>query len=195
MKVTVDTMPALCSGMACNYQYAAGTSVVTGFAYNASTLALTIQGSFYGTLDTVEMGRLGCSNVVVSAAADSITCDLADELPAGSWYPIVTEDLGQVKIDPSVVAETVALSVTSIQPNIDLNPYGGDILTITGTNFPASADARYNLSIVLGGQARCVPSSITRTQIICETEPLNTSRRRMLNTQLIDATVSTVSDT
>jgi hypothetical protein len=37
VKVTVDNMPALCSGMACNYLYAEGSSIVTGFSINSET--------------------------------------------------------------------------------------------------------------------------------------------------------------
>ena len=154
-------MPALCSGMACNYVYADGTSIITGFTYDASTLELTIAGSDFVEPDMIEMGRLKCT--VYSVTADSISCNLAEQLPAGSWFPVVTETMGQVKIDSSVEAEIVPLTVTSISPNTDLNPYGGDILTITGTNFPTKTDARYKLSILLGGKARCVPISISQS--------------------------------
>lgn len=37
VKVTVDNMPALCSGMACNYLYAEGSSIVTGFSIKSDT--------------------------------------------------------------------------------------------------------------------------------------------------------------
>jgi hypothetical protein len=96
--VTVDDMPALCSGMACNYRYAEGSSVITGFEISSDT-QLTITGANFVTPEKIEMGFLECSNIVVSASADQITCDLADKLPAGNWFPIVTEDLGKVKID------------------------------------------------------------------------------------------------
>ena len=54
-------------------------------------------------------------------------------------------------------------------------------MTITGTNFPSSLDARYNLRIMLGATMICVPYDISRTQILCETEPLTFDRRRMLS--------------
>lgn len=50
-----------------------------------------------------------CSNIVVSADQDSITCDLAEEPPAGRWFPIVTEELGKVKFAQGVVAEGISL--------------------------------------------------------------------------------------
>jgi hypothetical protein len=58
----------------------------------------------------------------------------------------VTEDLGWVKIDPSVAPVIVPLEVTSISPATGLNPFGGNIVTITGNNFPTSLfEDRYNL--------------------------------------------------
>jgi hypothetical protein len=58
----------------------------------------------------------------------------------------VTEDLGRVKIDSSVSPVIVPLEVTSISPATGLNPFGGNIVTITGKNFPTSLlEARYNL--------------------------------------------------
>jgi hypothetical protein len=101
------------------------------------------------------MANLDCSNILVSVTADQITCELSDQLPAGSWYPIVTEDLGRVKIDDQVTAYQVALSITSVSPKT-LNPAGGDIVTIEGTNFPLTLDPRYELVIKLGSQTRCV---------------------------------------
>ena len=78
--------------MACNYLYSEGTSLITGFTLSGTALSIT--GSNFATPEKIEMGLLECSNIVVAATADQITCDLADELPAGNWYPIVTEALG-----------------------------------------------------------------------------------------------------
>ena len=69
-----------------------------------------------------------------------------------------------------------------VQPSYDLNPFGGELLKITGTNFPASLDARYNLRIKLGESMICLPYAISRTQIQCETELVTFDRRRMLST-------------
>ena len=134
-------MPALCTGMACNYSYVEGTSLITGFTLDTSMNQLTITGSDFITPTKIEMGYLDCSNIVF--ATDQITCDLAGDLPAGSWFPIVTEDSGRVKIDHSVSAQVVEWEITSVTPSIDLNPAGGDKITIVGTNFPVSLDPRY----------------------------------------------------
>ena len=154
-------MPALCVGMACSYNYEEGTSLITGYTLNPTNNQLTINGSDLVAPTKVEMGYLDCSNIV--ASVDQITCDLAGDLPAGSWFPIVTEDMGQVKIDSSVSAIDVDWQITSVTPNININPAGGDNLIIEGTNFPESLDPRYNLSINLDGTTRCVINDITKT--------------------------------
>ena len=88
VKVTVDDMPALSTGMMCDYTYFEGESCITGFTLSGTEL--TITGSDFVTDDTemeIEMGRLACTNIIVAETADQITCDLSGELPAGSWYP------------------------------------------------------------------------------------------------------------
>ena len=109
------------------------------------------------------MAYLECSDIVLAETLDSFTCILAGELPAGFWFPIVTEDCGKVKIDSSVVAEEVTMTITDVFPKLDLNPAGGDLITIEGTNFPSSLDSRYNLAIMLGTSTRCVPYEIAST--------------------------------
>lgn len=55
VKVSVDEMPALCTGMACNYIYAEGSSLITGFSISSGT-QLTISGSNFDTPVKIEMG-------------------------------------------------------------------------------------------------------------------------------------------
>jgi hypothetical protein len=53
------------------------------------------------------------------------------------------------------------MTIISVDPMLDINPAGGDLVTITGTNFPVSLDSRYNLSITLATGTRCVAYQIT----------------------------------
>ena len=142
--VEVDDMPTICSGLECSYNYYVGLGKITGFSRDG--LALTITGEFLINQPTrIEMGYIDCSNIVLAMTMDSITCDLANEIPAGSWYPKVFDSEGQVKIDESVAPEAVDLTLSAADPFSGLNPAGGDIITITGTNFPISLDERYDL--------------------------------------------------
>ena len=143
VKVDVDGMAALCTGMQCDYSYAEGTSEITDYEVDHASNQLTIFGTDFGTPTKVEMGYLDCGNIV--ATVNQITCDLADDLPAGSWFPIVTEEMGRVKTLSTVTAEVVDCLITSVSPDIDINPAGGDHLVIQGTNFPVSNDERHEL--------------------------------------------------
>ena len=167
--VSVDGLPALCTGLACDFTYVAGESEINGFSISNDKY-LTISGVNFGEPLKIEMANLDCSNIVVALTRDAITCELSDPLPAGSWYPIVIEDFGKVKIADPVAPYVVTISITNVSPK-SLNPAGGDIVTIEGTNFPLTLDPRYELVINLGSNTKCVAFAISAEQILCETEP------------------------
>ena len=128
------------------------------------------------------MGYIACENIVVAETADSITCDLTDTIPVGNWLPEVHTDDGLVAIEASVAATEVTMTITSVSPETELNPAGGEVLTIVGTNFPPTIDNRYNFEVNLDDKALCIPFEQSSTQIKCETEPFKeASRRRQLN--------------
>ena len=186
-------MPALCVGLQCHYGYYDGAGVITGFTWDSSTLALVITGTDLGTPTEITMGRIACSNIVASLT--QINCDLASDLPAGSWLPIVIEDHGKVVVDGSVSPEVVTMVISDVQPNTDINPAGGQTLTITGDKFPPTNDALYGLAVDLGAYARCVVLTTSTTEITCLTEPFDISRRRRrLSITTFDLTVSVTDD-
>lgn len=156
---------------------------------------MTISGSNLENPQSVEIANVACENILVSEALDSITCDLAGLLPAGSWLPSVVLEEGKVKVDEAVSALTIDLVVTSISPKLNLNPAGGDIITIVGSGFPESLDGRFELSILLGPSTRCVIFEISFTQMKCETEPFTTNRRRMLQDTSFGMNIHLTSDT
>ena len=59
-----------------------------------------------------------------------MTCQLGIEIPAGSWYPVITMPEGKVKIEETVEPLIIDLIITDVSPKLDLNPAGGDIITI-----------------------------------------------------------------
>ena len=115
-------MPALCTGMSCDYKYLIGESQIT--AFTLTDKALSITGTNFVTPFKIEMGFISCENIVVAETADSITCDLTDDLPGGSWLPEVHYENGIVKVEESVIPELVAIAITSVKPKSDLNPAG-----------------------------------------------------------------------
>lgn len=155
--------------MACHYNYIVQESQVT--AYALAGRKLTITGTTLVEPVKIEMGFIDCENIVVAESADSITCDLTDEIPVGSWLPQIHTENGIVKTEASVEETVVEMTITGVSPETDLNPAGGDILTITGTNFPPTIDSRYNFEINLDDKALCIPFEQTSTEIKCTTEP------------------------
>jgi hypothetical protein len=141
--VQVDDMPALCTGLNCGFTYFVGESAIDGFSIAGNRL--TISGRNFDTPLKVEMGHIACSNIEHNASR--ITCDLAGKIPAGSWWPRVIEANGKVQVDSSVSAKVVPMVISNVTPKIDLNPAGGDLMVITGNNFPPTLDSRYNFSI------------------------------------------------
>ena len=190
--VQIDGMPALCTGLLCDFTYYEGASVVTAFTLSGRSLSIT--GDQLETPLKVEMGYLECSNV--QATGSQITCDLEGDLPAGSWYPVVTEAHGKVRVADNVAPKVVALVISSVAPKETINPAGGDIVTITGNNFPPSLDARYEFFVTLGDGTRCIPFDISPTQVMCETEPFITAsrRRRLAGTEPFDLIVGLSAD-
>ena len=81
---------------------------------------------------------------------------------AGSWLPFITDTNGLVKLDSNVEPEVIALAITGVSPKVDVNPAGGQIFTITGTNFPNNIDD-VTLTILFNSETRCVPISVTPT--------------------------------
>ena len=111
---------------------------------------------FFDTPLKIEMAYLDCSNIVLAENFESITCDLSGEIPAGSWFPVVTEACGKAKVDVAVLAKVVTMTITTVEPKLNINPAGGEIVTINGTNFPPSLDSRYNILVTFGTATRCV---------------------------------------
>ena len=95
------------------------------------------------------MGYINCQNIGFNSGR--VTCDLDEELPAGSWYPKLITENGLIRRDPAVSNTVVLYEITNVSPSTGLNPAGGNILTIAGENFPANGDSQYNLSIMIGG--------------------------------------------
>ena len=153
--VSVDGMPALCTGLHCDYTYVVGPETIT--AFTVAGIQVTITGTDLTEPTSVEMGYINCEVTSFDDVLGQIDCTLERVLPGGKWFPAVYTEQGLVKRDAAVTAHEVTLEITSVSPSTGLNPAGGDIVTITGTNFPESNDARYNLSILISGQARCVP--------------------------------------
>ncbi len=94
---------------------------------------------------------------------------------AGSWSPIVTDALGLIPIDPTATPISVSLTVSSVTPNVDLNPFGGTILTIVGSALPHAKTEGNNYTISFSDGSVCDVVSISSTLIRCITGKFDVS--------------------
>lgn len=76
----VGDQPAFCTGLACDFDYVAGSSVIEGFSIDSS-FVLNIQGQNLGTPLEVSIGLMQCTNIV--STSSEINCELPGALPAG----------------------------------------------------------------------------------------------------------------
>ena len=191
--VTVDDFPALCVSLECGYEYIESAGqLIDGFTIDGTQLS--ISGVGFETPVSVEIANVACNDIIVSETADLITCELAGQIPAGTWMPLVTLEKGKVNVDETVSPLVNDLVVSNVSPKLNLNPAGGDTITIDGSGFPESQDGRYDLSVYLGTSTRCVIFELSYTQIQCESEPFTTARRRMLQDSPFNLSLSFNSD-
>lgn len=131
--VKINGIEGVCPDFNCDYVYTQPTSEVTAQVL-ANGNELTITGTALPTTDVrVVLGNAECGTV--TASETEITCTLNVLPAAGSWDVQVYDNLGLAPIAVGTAKIDVALVITSITPNTDLNQLGGDIITISGTGF------------------------------------------------------------
>lgn len=166
--VEVDGVPAACANLNCDYLYVNSPAKVT--AMSLSGITLTVTGTNLPTkLIDVRLGDVGCG--ATSGTATSITCTLKKKPAAGTYNTVqVLSSDGFVPV-ASVTPITVPLSTVSVTPNLNLNRFGGDVLTITGTGFPMKIE---NVAVTFIDNTRCTILETSETYVKCKTEKFNT---------------------
>jgi len=102
----------------------------------------------------------------------------------GDWTPEVRDANGLAPMASGFNIHHTTGTILDVSPKTELNKAGGELITITGTGFPASMYTAHDVLITFSSGNRCKILSMTSTEIQCETEPFETSssRRRMLMT-------------
>ena len=102
MKLWTDDVPALCVGLACDFQYDTPDALIT--SYTIIGTELRISGEFLPEdITQIEMAYIGCTvGSATSNSASLIVCQLDHEIPAGKWLPEVYAAEGMVKLDEAV---------------------------------------------------------------------------------------------
>jgi hypothetical protein len=162
--VSIDGIEAVCDSLDCGYNYVAPTSLITGFTYDGATLTIT-GTDFTSTIQSVKFSHIDCTNI--QSTSTQITCQVT--AVAGSWSPIVTDASGLIPIDASATPISVSLTVSSVSPSASLNPFGGTILTITGSSLPHATTEGNIYSVTFSDGSICNVVSISSTLIRCIT--------------------------
>ena len=169
--VTVDGVEAVCASLNCNYNYVAPIAQITSFSYSGTTLTIT-GTDIPSTVNSVKFSNIDCLSITV-AAPTTITCQVT--AVAGSWAPIVTDPSGIIPIASSASNINVNIGVASLTPSSSLNPYGGTILTLTGSAFPQSLTEGNIISLIFSDGSKCEIVSISSILIRCLTSGFNTA--------------------
>ncbi len=117
---------------------------------------------------------------------------------AGTWLPIVTDEFGIIPVDPSVASISIPFTVTDVTPGSDLNPYGGTILTITGTALPQTFTEGNTCEVTFSDSSKCEILAVSGTSIRCMTSGFTSGTTSVTLTVIIngvsveDATALTV---
>ena len=61
VKVSVDGLPALCTGLKCGYSYIEGQEIIT--SYSVSGNRLEVRGTDLTEPNKIEMGYIECKNI------------------------------------------------------------------------------------------------------------------------------------
>jgi len=125
---------------------------------------VTISGTSFRSGITVEIGGLPCSIVGIPTST-TIDCDTTGPATEGLKDVVLTNTDGQFRTEVNGFRHIGPPTITGVSPGIG-DDAGGDIVTITGTNFVQLGNA---LGVTIGG-ANCINLNIvSENEINCET--------------------------
>lgn len=167
LQVTVDGLEAVCASLDCGYTYVAATSSITSYSLSSTTLTIVGVDLVSTNIRLVSFSNRPCTNVATNAAKTQLTCTVTPV--SGQWMPIVFDFQGKI---PSTTTDkiTVPLSLTSISPSTGINPWGGNIFTIIGTNLPQDLQDGTEFSLQFADGTDCNIQSVKSEMVVCVSE-------------------------
>jgi hypothetical protein len=113
---------------------------------------------------------VACLNGAVSSGnSDSlIVCQLNDTAVSGNWTVVILTANGFL---PTTIVDpiNVPIVVSSVTPNVNINPLGGDTLIFAGTNF--GYDTSY-INVTFSDGTPCPVLSAASTSFTCKVNRL-----------------------
>jgi hypothetical protein len=184
--VTVNDLPVVCHNITCGFNYTEPLGEVASFTFDTATNKVTLVGtampSNASDIYRVEFAQSTCTIVSGTVTETGLECILDREPTCGSWVPKLTAVLGVIPNAADVATLDVACSVTSAEPDFDLNIIGGDNITISGEHFPWDL-TQNNITVNFNDAdaTSCTPQSSQSTNFVCLTNSFS---------ETIDPTVS-----
>ena len=87
----------------------------------------------------------------------------------------MSDSQGLIPVASSASNIVVIVGVVSLTPSTALNPFGGNILTLSGSAFPQSLTEGNSISLTFSDNSKCEIVSISSTLIRCLTSKFNTA--------------------
>lgn len=138
--VTVDGLPAACHNMTCGFTYTKTTTLIKGITYDGSSKKLSLTGygfpSKASDMQKIEYAKTPCKIDPSKQSETTMECTLTKEPTCGKHLPFAMSRYGQIPIKEGKAPKEIKCFVKKIEPATDLNLFGGDNITFTGTNFP-----------------------------------------------------------
>jgi len=162
--ISVEGMPAVCHSLKCGYKYVAPIASISSFTHSGTTL--TINGvNLPSKVNSILFSHVPCENIQY-VSSSQLTCTVTP-VAGNGWYPVVTDDKGLIPVDPAATLKNIPVTVSAVSPNSNLNPWGGTIVTITGTGMPQNINKEDSYSVTFSGGNKCSVISVAATQIRC----------------------------
>lgn len=163
--ITVDGMEALCLDLNCDFAYIDSSAEITANTIDENNLdEVIITGTSLPNDDTdvIWFGPTRCTET--SNDGSTITCTLDDTRISGEW---IVDILTVHGLTPTTVTTniTVPISVTSIEPNVDVNYLGGTVMTIVGDSFGYDPSV---VSVTYEDGTSCDILTVSMTKITCK---------------------------
>jgi hypothetical protein len=121
----------------------------------------------------VSFGPVACLNGAVSSEnSDSlIVCQLNDTAVSGNWTVVILTANGFL---PSSINDqiNVPIVISSVTPNVAINPLGGDILVISGANFGYDTSS---INATFSDGTPCPVLSAASTSFTCKVNRLKST--------------------
>jgi len=76
---------------------------------------------------------------------------------------------GLIPLDPALDEEQIPVIITGVYPTTALNPQGDNVLTLTGSGFPASLEEGSVIDITLSDGTSCIVFFTSPTEMKCRT--------------------------